>query len=114
MGSLEDGTMCAYCDEEEAGYIPDGLCGPTCGSCLDLWIAAGAKYVHLLRYHRWWRGVLGRLTAWRQPAVITTTEIMLRDPSIAVYIAEFLVVVTDGSEHWPIPTPLTYPVGNAD
>ena len=36
MGSLPDGTMCIYCGQEEAGYIPDGLLGPTCGTCSDL------------------------------------------------------------------------------
>jgi len=30
MGSLPEGTLCAYCGLREAGYIPDGCCGPLC------------------------------------------------------------------------------------
>ena len=30
MGSLPDGTLCAYCGVREAGYIPDGCAGPVC------------------------------------------------------------------------------------
>ena len=36
MGSLPEGTLCFYCDETEAGYIPDGCAGAVCGPCLDL------------------------------------------------------------------------------
>ena len=35
MGSVPDGTMCIYCGQEEAGYIPDGLLGLTCPTCMD-------------------------------------------------------------------------------
>ena len=35
MGTVEEGTMCAYCAVNEAGYIPDGCVGPTCPDCWD-------------------------------------------------------------------------------
>jgi hypothetical protein len=35
MGSLPEGTLCAYCGEHEAGYIPDGCIGPVCFGDLD-------------------------------------------------------------------------------
>ena len=30
MGSCPEGTLCVYCGVHEAGYIPDGCCGPVC------------------------------------------------------------------------------------
>ena len=30
MGSLPEGTLCAYCGINAAGYIPDGCVGPLC------------------------------------------------------------------------------------
>ena len=40
MGSLPEGTLCAYCGINAAGYIPDGCVGPVCfegdNNCGDL------------------------------------------------------------------------------
>ena len=35
MGSVPDGTLCAYCGINPAGYIPDGCVGPVCFDAAD-------------------------------------------------------------------------------
>jgi len=39
MGSLPEGTLCAYCRIRTASYVPDHCIGPTClsgpGNCYD-------------------------------------------------------------------------------
>ena len=118
MGSLPEGLMCAYCDEEEAGYIPDGCCGPICGTCLDLGIDHGFEVVYNLRLQRWFRATIGWLSAWSPTRVLAPPEVVLHDPSLALHISQFLVQVTDGLEFWDVtgaPTPLTVePVPNID
>ena len=106
MGSLRDGTLCAYCDVEEAEYIPDGCCGPVCGVCMDAGIASGWRQIDLIRHNRWIRALLGNLTAWARRHHRTPTEEALSDPTVAVNIAEYVVPVTDRNEYmmgWSIP-----------
>ena len=52
MGSLPEGTMCCYCNQEEAGYIPDGLLGPTCGTCQDDAFQFGIDFIDRRRQTR--------------------------------------------------------------
>ena len=52
MGSLPEGTMCFYCNQEEAGYIPDGLLGPTCGTCQDDAFQFGIDFIDRRRQTR--------------------------------------------------------------
>ena len=66
MGTLPDGTLCAYCGVREAGYIPDGCAGPLCMDpddvcCFDLWQSRGWEYVCGLRYERWKAARFGTL-----------------------------------------------------
>ena len=54
MGTLEDGTLCAYCGINEAYYIPDGCVGPVCNfpdgvSCCDIQVRRGWDGVILMR-----------------------------------------------------------------
>ena len=65
MGSLDPGTLCAYCGKREAQYIPDGAVGPMClvgkASCgLDNWDAVIA-----LRLRRCWNMVSAQWTSER-------------------------------------------------
>ena len=68
MGSLPEGTLCAYCFENEAGYIPDGCCGPLCffdvsgsSSCWDIAQDLGWGFVEKRRLSKLWRATLRRL-----------------------------------------------------
>ena len=53
MGSAPEGTMCVYCNEEEAGYIPDGLLGFTCGTCIDDLLRHGDGFLDRKRMDRY-------------------------------------------------------------
>ena len=53
MGSAPEGTMCVYCNEEEAGYIPDGLLGFTCGTCMDDCATHGDGFIDRKRMDRY-------------------------------------------------------------
>ena len=53
MGSVPESTLCYYCLEHEAGYIPDGACGTMCGACQDL--PGGATALRRQRWQRLWR-----------------------------------------------------------
>ena len=100
MGTLDDGTMCSYCCAEEAFYIPDGCCGPMCGSCMDLGIERGYDQVNNLRLMRWVRGKLWRISPRLPTRAHIGAEAVLHDPQLALQIATFLVWVTDGAESW--------------
>ena len=52
MGSAPEGTMCVYCNQEEAGYIPDGLLGFTCGTCQDECAEYGKEFLDRMRMDR--------------------------------------------------------------
>ena len=100
MGALPEGTMCAYCDENEAGYIPDGCCGPVCGMCLDLGLDHGFEGVHTLRLQRWIRAIIGWLSPRATSRHLTLVESVLQDPDLALHISQYVVTLTDGSEYW--------------
>ena len=53
MGSAPEGTMCVYCNEEEAGYIPDGLLGFTCGTCMEDCATHGDGFIDRKRMDRY-------------------------------------------------------------
>ena len=53
MGSLPEGTMCVYCNEEEASYIPDGMLGCTCMTCVDDALAHGEQFLDRKRMDRY-------------------------------------------------------------
>ena len=44
--------MCTYCGQEEAGYIPDGVLGPTCGTCQEEASDFGVEFVDRRRMTR--------------------------------------------------------------
>ena len=102
MGTLADGTMCAYCAVEEAHYIPDGCCGPVCGSCLDLGIDKGFGVVYDLRLQRWIRATIGWLSPQTPTRPLVIAESVLQDPSLALNISQYIVKVTDGLEFWDL------------
>ena len=52
MGSSPEGTMCWYCNQQEAGYIPDGLMGPTCDACTGDWEQFGPDFLDRRRRDR--------------------------------------------------------------
>ena len=125
MGSVPDGAMCIYCDQEEAGYIPDGLLGVTCGTCMDEAAAheSGEQALECLdrkriaRFLRSLRAVTGGqrgegrrnpfyhlfveedapLGYGMAPFLIVTTPQPLRPPRAAVAAPE-LSSVTEGSD----------------
>ena len=90
MGSCDPGTMCAYCDAEEAGYIPDGCVGPMCGSCMD-WAAQGGR-PELLRLQRRARSLRalcsGRLGSDAVPDIVTA---IILDERFSLVIARCLI-----------------------
>ena len=45
--------MCVYCNEEEAGYIPDGLLGFTCGTCMEDCATHGVGFIDRKRMDRY-------------------------------------------------------------
>ena len=45
--------MCVYCNEEEASYIPDGLLGYTCGTCMDDAASHGEEFLDRKRMDRY-------------------------------------------------------------
>ena len=60
MGTVQDGTLCAYCGVNEAYYIPDGYAGPFClgpegASCWDIQERHGWEVVVRLRVRRFSR-----------------------------------------------------------
>ena len=126
MGSVPDGTMCIYCDAEEAGYIPDGLLGVTCGTCMDLASAHETEEqalecldrLRIVRFLRSLRAVTGgqRGEGRRNPfyhlfleedallgygmapfLIVTTLHAHMRPPRAAVAAPE-LSSVTEGSD----------------
>ena len=68
MGTLADGTLCAYCGRNEANYIPDGCAGPVCfwpdgASCWDASQLFGWNTVIQRRLTRFARYTFLRLAA---------------------------------------------------
>ena len=60
MGSLPEGTLCAYCGVREASYIPDGAAGPICFApsgecCHDRALALGWDAIVRERLMRLWK-----------------------------------------------------------
>ena len=60
MGSLPEGTLCAYCGAREASYIPDGAAGPLCFEprgecCYDRALALGWDVIIRERLMRLWK-----------------------------------------------------------
>ena len=55
MGSVPEGTLCFYCFEHAAGYIPDGAWGPMCGPCIARLLAGQADALCRQRWQRLWR-----------------------------------------------------------
>ena len=102
MGSLADGTLCSYCDEHEAGYIPDGCCGPLCGECMDIGIQHGYDHVFIFRLERWIRARFWRLSPREPKRPQTLAETVLHHPLVALHISQFMIRVTDGWELWRI------------
>ena len=90
MGSCDPGTMCAYCDAEEAGYIPDGCVGPMCGSCMD-WAAVGGR-PEMLRLQRRARSLLtlcpGHLSSGVTPSFAT---VIFHDERLSLVIVRWLI-----------------------
>ncbi len=74
MGSLPEGTLCAYCGVREAGYIPDGCCGPVCFDekvgCWDVAQSSGWEVVEAMRLKRLWQGLVVKLSKHNQPRVV--------------------------------------------
>ena len=102
MGSLSDGTLCDYCNVHEAGYIPDGCCGPLCGHCMDMGILHGYDRVFIQRLERWVRAKLWRLSPREPMRPQILAEAVLHHPLVALHISQFLVVITDGNSSWSI------------
>ena len=96
MGSLADGTMCSYCDEHAAGYIPDGCCGPLCGVCTDAALAGGFDQVCILRLQRWLRAHLWHMSPREPRRPHTLAESVFHHPLVALHISQFMIVVADG------------------
>ena len=68
MGSLPEGTLCAYCAVNTASYIPDGCCGPLCGepegeSCMDKGLLWCWESIVQLRLTRLWKGLVRKLSS---------------------------------------------------
>ena len=65
MGSVPEGTLCAYCGVNPAGYIPDGAVGPMCmnfpKACFDRSENGEVEAVFGLRLVRKARAVFARL-----------------------------------------------------
>ena len=88
MGSLDRGTMCVYCDRYEAGYIPDGCCGPACGPCLDYWLAG--DNLQLIRFRRWIQAYIASLTSFKSPPG-SIAETVFYDTDLSLRIAGFSI-----------------------
>ena len=108
MGQMPDGTMCSYCDAEEASYIPDDACGPMCGSCMDLGIERGYDQVYNLRLQRWVRATMWRISPREPTRAQTRAESVLHEPLVALQIAKYLVWCTYRFEEWSGPSGLEW------
>ena len=96
MGSAPDGTMCVYCYQEEADYIPDGLLGFTCGTCMDECPDFGIEFLdrkRMTRFLRSLRAVTGgqRGEGRRNPFYHLFLE---EDAQLGYGIAPFLIRTT--------------------
>ena len=67
MGHVPRGTLCLYCGEHEALYIPDGAWGTMCTPCQDLLTDdAAAGRLHLRMRWRTWAKKLAKKTVCAQ------------------------------------------------
>ena len=76
--------MCSYCDEHEAGYIPDGARGPMCGPCMDLAYFGDEGWEQVLQklYTR-------RISPWRS---ISTSNCIVNLPgNVRLNVASYIV-----------------------
>ena len=90
MGSLPEGTLCAYCGINEAGYIPDGCVGPVCfdgeNNCGDL-ILDGLWHLVLQRRLTMLSGDMLKTLAMRLPPRLDTVfNIHLLRIQVASYL----------------------------
>ena len=97
MGTLAEGTRCYYCDDEPAGYIPDG-CGPVGGTCLTVLLHRGGWALAQVRLNR-------RVASWRNVAPGSVPvhaalalarpppgfRRLLDVPAVATHIAQFCI-----------------------
>ena len=93
MGSLPEGTLCAYCGAKPAGYIPDGAVGPMCmGSpeaCFERMENGSVEAVCRLRLVRQARATTARLAKPRATEMRTSHFETIFDVA-AAKIAEYL------------------------
>ena len=86
MGSLPEGTLCAYCGAKPAGYIPDGAVGPMCmgfpAACFERMETDSVEAVCRLRLVRQARATTARLAS-------TSPALTIFDV-VAAEIAEYL------------------------
>ena len=90
MGSLPDGTLCAYCRVHEAGYIPDGCAGPVCFEpdgecCFDRSLVLGWDVIVQERLMRLWKMKIAMICAGRT-SLLGPLTILEIQRSIAPYI----------------------------
>ena len=90
MGSLPEGTLCAYCGVHETEDIIDGCSAPMCfgfaGSCWSQCEEVGWEIIINRRYARHWRARIACLAK----SCDDRRDRVFRDPVIAIDIASYL------------------------
>ena len=88
MGTLADGTLCAYCLKNQANYIPDGCAGPVC-----FW-PVGTSCWDASQWHGWCIVVQLRMTRFAKSTFLrlaTKLHRVLSEQSIRDHICQLLI-----------------------
>ena len=88
--------MCTYCGQEEAGYIPDGMLGPTCGTCCDELREFGEEFADRRRRTRFLYSLKAITGGFRASRHHPFHQLFLQETATLGYqLAPFLILTSE-------------------